>query len=140
MPAPDRSLDERADVWLLCARLGIPYSPDTVRPGQFLWDGATLHGRMFPSHPASRFDLLHEVAHWLTAEPEHRSTGSFGFGRAEIEPVPDLFVDILTKQLGQLLDREAGRPHYIDHGFVRSMETTDYGRRALRLLASIWEA
>lgn len=133
--------DDRAAVWPLCARLGIPHSPDTVRPGQFLWDGATRHGRMFEAHPASRFDLLHEIAHWLSASAEDQRRPSFGFDQGE--PVPDLHLDILAKQLGQLLERETGRPYYIDQGFVRSMARSDYGCRALGTLEHfgirLWE-
>lgn len=63
--------------------LGIPYIDS--KPSPFMWDGSCLTTRNFRDEPMDGSDLLHEVGHWLVADPRCRTLLNFGLGEAPEE-------------------------------------------------------
>lgn len=55
------------------------------KPSPFMWDGSRLTTRNFRDEPMGGSDLLHEVGHWLVADPRCRTLLNFGLGEAPEE-------------------------------------------------------
>lgn len=102
-----------AEIVALCERVGMPWEKAPQRDAlQHPWDGRSLNLAHRTMHGTS--DIVHDVAHWLVADPARRSDPSFGLdGMAYwFTPEPgepdDTEEEALASMLGILLERALG--------------------------------
>ncbi len=73
-----QNLLDRQLVLRLMNAIGIPYVDS--KPSPFMWDGSRLTLRNFRDEPMDIDGLLHDVGHWVVADPRCRSLINFGLG------------------------------------------------------------
>lgn len=117
--------EQEAKIIALCERIGMPWEQAHERAyTDHPWNGRALnllHRVHNNASPTS--DLVHDVAHWLVAEPERRADPSFGLDQMAVfmEPEPGCPDDVAEEQraslLGLLLERAMGMDWKYTWGF-----------------------
>lgn len=102
----------------LCERIGMPWEKVYGRDNlEHAWNGHALN--IAHGNPNGTSDLVHEVAHWLTASPGRRSDPGFGLDdmaywrdKESTDGLPDpaasIDEEIAASLLGILLERTMG--------------------------------
>lgn len=105
--------------------MGIPYSD--VNPKDFGWDG-----RKFRLKTCNPEDIIHELCHWLIADPERRSIPEFGLGPGFTTEDHETALDMMIESVDETLEEYATcwlSFIILDHyGFspLNAMDTTGY--------------